>query len=523
MIPFDEFDLSLVEINRLKKANARKEIKKYIAEHGVEPEDITPFLTYTQAQYDEYKKILYSRSSVNPIKDSEIPILPPKPAEIENTPEQDTTSDSIADAVINGSSSYTAGEDETINNVVIPEDAPKAFTINGPVQDGASISNEGTKGVTVNNTSEDPIDITVSNTSSSASYTLKGDAGYNDIYAESNKLTVNSPVNGTIVLDPVDDSAAMSVGASWQDNSSLVSDAEGRITVSNSNSANEPSVTIDTPNATVVMTGGQYDVLKVSCAENTLEISGAFHAKKLVIKKGRVLCGGGDISYYVDQLVIEDENAVSYSTYEISNASIAGFSKNGISNVIEDVVSTSRVGFGVFASGSYRYNMNNHTVSLKGGTSAAMYLRGSNPTIDIYGPGKIVESGDAYGIWTGSDTTTVNIYDCDVEGHTHTLYAYSGTINVYGGSFKLLDENPELDPNGHCKFLLNCYDANYANGTAKINVYGGKFYNFNPAESYSEPTGPVSFVAPGYGVVETVEDGVPVFEVRPINDGSDDE
>ena len=315
----------------------------------------------------------------------------------------------------------------------------------------------------------------------------------------------------------------MSVGASWQDDSTLLSDAEGRITVSNSNSANEPSVNINTPNATVVMTGGQYDVLKVTCADNTLEISGAFHAKKLVIKKGRVLCGGGDISYYVDELVVEDENAVSYTTYEISNSSIAGLSKNGISNLVEDVVSNSRVGFGIFASGHYRYNMNGHSISLKGGTSAAMYFRGSSPTIDIYGPGKIIESGDAYGIWTGSDTTTVNIYDCDVEAHTHALYAYSGTINVYGGSFKLLDETPDLDPNGHHKFLLNCYDANYTNGTAKINVYGGKFYNFNPAESYSEPGGPVSFVAPGYGVIETVEDGVPVFEVRPINDDSDDE
>ena len=60
---------------------------------------------------------------------------------------------------------------------------------------------------------------------------------------------------------------------------------------------------------------------------------------------------------------------------------------------------------------------------------------------------------------------------------------------------------------------MNCYDANYTAGTAKINVYGGKFYNFNPAETYGEPNGPVSYVAEGYHVVESVEDGVPVFEV----------
>ena len=69
------------------------------------------------------------------------------------------------------------------------------------------------------------------------------------------------------------------------------------------------------------------------------------------------------------------------------------------------------------------------------------------------------------------------------------------------------------------KFLLNCYDANYTAGTAKINVYGGKFYEFNPAVTYGEPGGPVSYVAEGYGVVESVEDGKKVYEVRPINDG----
>lgn len=510
MIPFDLFDLTPKQIERLKRVNARQEIKKYIEKYGVEPEDITPYLTYNQAQYAAYKRVLYSINAANEVDN--VSILPAKPVEIENTEEQDLTSDAIS-AAVSGGNSFTAAEGEVINNVSIPDSTPKSVTINGEVQDGASFSNESTRGITINNTGEEPIDVTVSNVSPSASFTLKGDAGYNDIYAESNKLTVSAPVNGTIVLDPVDDSASMSVGAAWQDDSTLVSDASGRITISNSNSANEPSVNINTPNATVVMTGGQYDVLSVSCAENTLEISGSFHAKKLIVKKGRVLCGGGDISAYVDELVIEDESALSYVTYEISNSSIAGLSKNGISELVEDVVSTSRVGFGIFASGSYRYNMNGHSITLKGGTAAAMYFRGSSPTIDIVGPGKIIESSGTYGIWTGSETTTVNVYDCDVEAYTHALYSYTGVINIYGGSFKLLDAEPDLDVNGHHKFLLNCYDANYANGTAKINVYGGKFYNFNPAVSYSEPGGPVSFVAPGYHVVESEEDGVPVFTV----------
>ena len=506
MKTFENFELSNKQKEYLKKANAKKAIRKYINEHGVEPsaELIESFHTYTPEQYAKCKKYLYACSIVDYIS-----VAPAKPEETENTASQNQTASNISDAIENGGNSYTTGEGETINNVTIPASAPKTVTLNGPVQDGATIINESPKGLTINNTNEDPINITVSNASASTTVTLKG-GEYNDIYAETNKLSAET-VNGTITLVPVNDNSSMTVGAAWQNGSGLVTDAAGSITVSNSNSANEPSVEINAPNATVVMTGGQYDELTVTCSDNTLKISGAFHAKKLIVKKGTVEFGAADIHDLVDELVTVDE--VTPNTYEISNTSISGFSKNGVSEVVEDVVSNSRVAFGLFANGTYRYNINGHTVSLKGGNVAAMYFRGTNPTINIYGPGKIVESSGIYGIWTNSENTTVNIYDCDVEAHTHVLYSEKGTINVYGGSFKLLDENPDLDSKGHCKFLLNCYDANYTAGTAKINVYGGKFYNFNPAETYGEPNGPVSYVADGYHVVETEEDGVPVFEV----------
>jgi hypothetical protein len=255
--------------------------------------------------------------------------------------------------------------------------------------------------------------------------------------------------------------------------------------------------------------------LDISTGDDTFEISGAFHAKKLVVKKGNILMAGVDISDFADVVVTEGQ--ITPLTYEVSGTSIAGFSKAGITNVVGDVVSTSRVGFTIFASGHYRYNLNGHSVSLKGGTSAAFLLRGSKPTIDFYGPGKVIETSGVYGVWASKTGTTVNIYGGDFEAYTHVLYAEYGTINVYGGSFKMLDENPELDPKGHCKFLLNCFDANYQTGDAKINVCGGKFYNFDPSEVYGEPGAPVSYVdKTKYYVEETEEDGVPVFTVYPI-------
>ena len=57
--------------------------------------------------------------------------------------------------------------------------------------------------------------------------------------------------------------------------------------------------------------------------------------------------------------------------------------------------------------------------------------------------------------------------------------------------------------------MLNCYDANYANGTAKIVVTGGKFYDFNPADNSAEGEH-TSFVPAGYEAVAStvVEEGV---------------
>lgn len=62
----------------------------------------------------------------------------------------------------------------------------------------------------------------------------------------------------------------------------------------------------------------------------------------------------------------------------------------------------------------------------------------------------------------------------------------------------------DKDENGNLRFLLNCLDANYKNGTANIVVKGGKFYDFDPANCAAEGVG-TSFVADGYESVASTE------------------
>ena len=79
------------------------------------------------------------------------------------------------------------------------------------------------------------------------------------------------------------------------------------------------------------------------------------------------------------------------------------------------------------------------------------------------------------------------------------IYVNTGTVNVYGGSFKSVHEALHIgkDSYGYRYALLNCADANYKNGTAKINVFGGSFFKFDPAKNSCEGQN-TNFVAAGY-------------------------
>lgn len=66
------------------------------------------------------------------------------------------------------------------------------------------------------------------------------------------------------------------------------------------------------------------------------------------------------------------------------------------------------------------------------------------------------------------------------------------------------------------EFVLNCYDANRENGTAKIIVSGGTFIGFNPGDCKAEGNG-TNFVASGYASIPngTAADGRTIWKVVP--------
>ena len=141
--------------------------------------------------------------------------------------------------------------------------------------------------------------------------------------------------------------------------------------------------------------------------------------------------------------------------------------------------------------------------SIKGATDAITVTAGTATiTGGFYDAGQTPFGGDGNtAVWANGGNVVITdgtFYSSGLAagdtGHIDLIYCGLGTITIEGGFYYA--ENNTV-------WLLNCKDANYANGTAKIIVKGGTFVNFNPADVHGEPTNPTSYVAEGYTVTES--------------------
>ena len=100
------------------------------------------------------------------------------------------------------------------------------------------------------------------------------------------------------------------------------------------------------------------------------------------------------------------------------------------------------------------------------------------------------------------DGSTVTIKNGTFVGNVHAVYVYEGTAIIEGGTYSV--QQKYSDASKADEFVLNCYDANRANGTAKIIVKGGTFINFNLADCQAEGAH-TNFVADGYKVTSKTQ------------------
>ena len=126
-----------------------------------------------------------------------------------------------------------------------------------------------------------------------------------------------------------------------------------------------------------------------------------------------------------------------------------------------------------------------------------------NGDLTITGNGTLAaKENDCYAVDVQDTGAKLTVENGTFIGNISAVYVFDGTATVKGGTFSIQQLDTE-NPGKPYEFMLNCYDANRAAGTAKIAVTGGTFSHFNPANNGAEGAG-TNFCPNGY---TTTQDG----------------
>jgi hypothetical protein len=187
-------------------------------------------------------------------------------------------------------------------------------------------------------------------------------------------------------------------------------------------------------------------------------------------------------------------------------------SNNGEAKLTENLT-IGTIAAGTTAKNIVKLNLGGKTVTFTGNTTTnpAMMFR-NKQQVNIGGSGTI-DAGGRVAVWSSGADCEITLsgtmfgrptYITDRSGG-ELIYCELGTINITDGIFKNTGDDK--------RYLLNCKDANYKAGTAKIVVTGGKFYDFNPADNTAEGEH-TNFLAPGYHVEESQDGDSTVYTVK---------
>ena len=130
----------------------------------------------------------------------------------------------------------------------------------------------------------------------------------------------------------------------------------------------------------------------------------------------------------------------------------------------------------------------------------------------IKGEGNLnAKENDCYALDVNGGELTID--GGNYKGNICAVYVFSGKLTVNGGEFDI----QQLSDHSDKRFLLNCFDENYQNGSAKVIVKGGSFHGFNPANDKSESlNGKIDFVPDGF----YAEENEGVYTIKAYNDES---
>ena len=153
------------------------------------------------------------------------------------------------------------------------------------------------------------------------------------------------------------------------------------------------------------------------------------------------------------------------------------------------------------------------TLDLNGKTirnTVDIWSKNANAILSIKNGAKVTITGNGTIDAKENDCYTINLVNGDLTIENGTFYGnvsvvqvQEGTLSVKGGTFDLHQKWE-----GSSKYLFNCIDDAYADGSASVAISGGTFVGFDPnvsPERKVDSKAP-SFAAPGVGITKN-EDG----------------
>lgn len=244
----------------------------------------------------------------------------------------------------------------------------------------------------------------------------------------------------------------------------------------------------------IVESGSFYEINVKNDKNFTAEITGGTFSSEPsseYVADGYVSIKGKD-NYSVRKLA-EGERAV--ADYEALKESVK---EDGTIIITNDIIVDDTI---AVVGKSVVLNMNGKTLSntkdlwseTSGNWSLISVRKDGNLTITGNGTLK-AKDGDCYAVdaWDGS----IAIENGTFIGNVHAVYILKGEAEIKGGEYSIQLVYSQGE-NKDYEFVLNCYDASRANGTAKIVVTGGSFANFNPADCFAEGAH-TNFLETGY-------------------------
>ena len=220
---------------------------------------------------------------------------------------------------------------------------------------------------------------------------------------------------------------------------------------------------------------------------------------------------------YVVEVTFEDGTVHKFDSWSKAFYSAEAQEHNATVKLLTDIETTSKVT--TWATVTVDFNGHTLTVNSSGVAAITALTKGTaaNVTLmDSVGNGGMVTTG-VYGVTVKGTGATLTVESGNYNCETTAVQVENGTAYIKGGTFQTEDTDKS--------YLLNCIDAAFKAGTAKMEVTGGTFYGFDPS---ANPEGEgTTYVKTGYVSTNngdgtfTVEEAKYVIKVTSCIEGTD--